>query len=450
MKRFYLLHYVPGALSASPAAWPRAILFTPLQGVFFRSPGNNKQTDNVPACGRFTSLWLAGNVKLPITNYPATKNSFKLLVSSLTFQNLIFSLSHLLIFPHSHLLTSSLHIDYLCKMILVTGGTGFLGGHLLMELIKTGVPVRALISEKRHPEKVLSVWKHYMKDGHSLMEKVEWFGADVSDKVSLSPAFEGVEKVYHCAAIVSFNPGMRRKMYEVNVTGTKHVVDLCLERKVKKLVHVSSISAIRSTINGEPATENDGWPIKSSSWYSKTKTMAEMEVWRGIVEGLDAVLVNPSVILGPGRWNTGSPRFFGVSYKGLKFYTHGITGYVDVRDVTAIMMKLMNSDITGERFILNAANLSFGEIFRKITHALGVKVPSIYATRFLTAIGWRAEFLKYLITGIPPVITKQSARTAHIQQSYSSKKIEKTLNYSFKPIDDTIREVAGMFLKEVC
>lgn len=335
-------------------------------------------------------------------------------------------------------------------MILVTGGTGFLGGHLILELIKSGIPVRALISENGHPEKVLSVWKHYVKDSHSLMKKVEWFKADISDKFSLSLAFENVERVYHCAAIVSFNPGMKKKMFEVNVTGTKHIVDLCLERKVKKLIHVSSISAIRSTINGEPATENDGWPLKSSSWYSKTKTLGEMEVWRGIVEGLDAVLVNPSVILGPGKWDTGSPRFFGVSYKGLLFYTYGTTGYVDVRDVTTIMLKLMNSDITGERFILNADNLSFREVFRKITQSLGVKAPFIYANRFLTAIGWRAEFIKNLIAGVPPVITKQSARTAHIHQSYSSKKIEETLNYTFRPIDVTIREVAGMFLKEVC
>ncbi len=335
-------------------------------------------------------------------------------------------------------------------MILVTGGTGFLGGHLLLELLKSDVPIRALISEKGDPTKVLSVWKHYMKDSRSMLDKVEWYAADISNKASLEPAFEGVNRVYHCAAIVSFNPGMKERMHEVNVLGTKNVVNLCMEKNVKKLIHVSSIAAVRSSINGEPAKETDGWPLKARSWYSKTKTMAEMEVWRGNVEGLNTVLVNPSVILGPGKWNTGSPRFFGVCYKGLRHFTRGITGFVDVRDVVQIITKLMGSDICGERFILNAANLSFEELFTKIANALNVKAPSVYAPPYLTGFAWRAEFVKHMLTGIPPVVTKQSARSAHLRQVYSSKKVEEMLDYSFRPIDETIKEVAGMFLKEVC
>ena len=189
-------------------------------------------------------------------------------------------------------------------------------------------------------------------------------------------------------------------------------------------------------------------PVKPGSWYSKTKTMAEMEAWRGYTEGLDTVIVNPSVILGPGKWDSGSPRFFRTSFKGLKFYTKGTTGFVDVRDVVQIMIKLMNSTISGERFILNAANMSFKDIFGKIASELGVKAPYINAGPFLTTLGWRFELVKYILTGIPPVITKQSARTSHKIQKYSAKKIEERLNCTFRPIDNTIKEVAEIFLKE--
>ncbi len=334
-------------------------------------------------------------------------------------------------------------------MILVTGGSGFLGGHLLLELLKSEAPVRALISEHGDPAKVLSVWKHYVKDSPSLLNKINWHAADISDKASLAPAFEGVDKVYHCAAVVSFNPGMRKKMYKVNVEGTKHVVDLCLGKSIKKMVHVSSIAAVRSTINGVPATEDDGWP-NARSWYSRTKTHAEMEVWRGVAEGLNAVVVNPSVILGPGNWNTGSPRIFGVCHKGLRFFTRGSTGFVDVRDVVKIMVALMDGDIAGKRFILNASNLSFEKLFRKIANALDIKAPGLYATPFITEVAWRMEFLKSLFTGIPPRITKQSARTAHLKDSYSSKKLEDMLGCTFASIDDTIREVAEMYRKGGC
>ncbi|MGD2035388.1 MAG: NAD-dependent epimerase/dehydratase family protein [Bacteroidales bacterium] len=333
-------------------------------------------------------------------------------------------------------------------MILVTGGTGFLGGHLLLELLKEDIPVRVLISENGHPEKVLSVWKHYTGNGASLLKKADWYAADISNKAMLEPAFEGVTKVYHCAALVSFNPGAKKKMHEINVLGTKNVVDLCLEHKIKKLVHVSSIAAVRSSLKGEPASESDGWPVMDRLWYSKTKTAAEMEVWRGETEGLETVTVNPSVMLGPGEWHSGSPRLFGVCYNGLKFYTHGTTGFVDVRDVAKIMVMLMKSNIRGERFILNAANLSFEEVFRKIARALKVKEPGSYAGPFLAGLAWRFEYLKHLLTGRPPVLTKDSAWSAHRRHAYSSKKVRETLGCNFRSIDETIGEVAEMFSEE--
>ncbi|MBA7529722.1 hypothetical protein ES705_21920 [subsurface metagenome] len=332
-------------------------------------------------------------------------------------------------------------------MVLVTGGTGFLGGHLLLELLNSETPLRALISEKGKPEKVLSVWKHYVKDPHKLLGRVEWISGDMMDRASLKEAFAGVEKVYHCAALVSFNPGMKRRMHEVNVQGTKHIVNLCIETNVWKLIHVSSIAAVRSSIDGNMAVEQDGYPIKPKSWYTRTKTMGEMEVWRGITEGLSAVVVNPSVILGPGKWNTGSPRVFSICHKGLKFYTRGSTGFVDVRDVVKIMIQLMDSDILNERFIVNAANLTYEEVFKKVADALRVKAPSMYASPFITELVWRGEFLKSLITKIPPRVTRQTARTAHAKQSYSAGKIEDRLGYTFASIDETEEICIGSVAK---
>jgi dihydroflavonol-4-reductase len=326
-------------------------------------------------------------------------------------------------------------------MILVTGGTGLLGTHLLPELINSGEKVRVLVREPDNSRKLLSVWRYYYKDPETLLKKIDWFRGDVGNKSDVYYALDNIEKVYHCAACVSFDRSKRMEMSKVNVQGTKNIVDMCLERNIKKLLHVSSIAAIGPG-NGEDAlTEENKWAINPKSAYSKTKTLAEYEVWRGMFEGLNAVIINPSVILGAGFTGQSSYRFFDTIYNGLKYYTNGVTGFVDVRDVVKIMIILMNSDIRDERFIVNGENLSYKELFIKISDAFGISPPEKHATKFMTSLAWKVEFLVSILTGKTPKITQQTASSAHHIQRYSSLKLKNHIGFSYTDIDDTIRDI---------
>lgn len=333
-------------------------------------------------------------------------------------------------------------------MILITGGTGLLGSHVLLRLLQDGQKVRAIVREGGKPEKALEVWKYYIPDAAAMLKKAEWFSTDISNKAKLTEAFEGIEQIYHCAALVSFDPRKKAEMVNVNVTGTRNIVDLSLENNIKKLVHVSSVAAIGNNSHHGEITEKDKWPVKPKSIYSKTKTDAELEVWRGIYEGLNAVIVNPSVILGPGLWQQSSARFFDVLYKGLKYYTSGATGFVDVVDVADAMIRLMNADVTGERYILNGANLSYQTLFEKIAKALKVNPPHRLASPAMITLAWRFEWLKSYLTGKSPLITRDSTASAQKQKTYSAKKIIEKTGLSFHNINDTIARIAEMYMNE--
>ena len=333
-------------------------------------------------------------------------------------------------------------------MILVTGGTGLLGSHLVLRLLQDGQKVRAIVREGGNPEKALQIWRYYIPDASARLNEVEWISTDICNKAKLAEAFDGVDHVYHCAAVVSFDPRKKAEMIDVNVKATRNIVDLSLERGIKKLVHVSTIAAIGNTGQKEEISEKDKWPVNARSIYAKTKTDAELEVWRGVYEGLNAVMVNPSIILGPGFWKESSARFYDVIYHGLKYYTSGCNGFVDVEDVTAAMIMLMNGKIKAERFILNGANLSFQNFFEKVANALKVKVPGRKATPLMTALAWRFEWLKSGITGKPPLITRSSAASSQTRRLYSASKIKEMTGITFRNIDDTITRIADLYLKD--
>jgi len=333
-------------------------------------------------------------------------------------------------------------------MIVVTGGTGLLGGHLLLKLAEEKTAVRVIIRKGTDPKKVFAIWKHYPVDPQSLLSRFEWFEADLNNKAEIPNAFENATQVYHCAALVSFGYGHRQIMWETNVDATANIVTYLQELSGVKMVHVSSIAAIGPIMSNGQYNEQSGWPVKCKSMYEKTKTRGELEVWRGVTEGLNAVIVNPSIILGPAKWNTSTARIFDVIFKGLWFYTRGINGYVDARDVADAMILLMESQISGERFILNACNISFFDLFNKISVALHVKPPKIVANPFMTSLAWQAEFIRRLITGGEPVITRISMRSAHAKQYYSAAKIGSQLPFTFRDIDETIRHTAKCYLKE--
>ncbi|TCI92309.1 NAD-dependent epimerase/dehydratase family protein [Tenacibaculum sp. M341] len=334
-------------------------------------------------------------------------------------------------------------------MILVTGGTGLVGSHLLYELTQNNDNIIAIYRTEKKLQSVEKVFSYYTENIDSLFGKIKWIKADITDIPSLKPVFSNpITQVYHCAALVSFKPKDYYLMREVNINGTANIVNFSIDANVQKLCFVSSIAAVGDPINNEVITEKKEWVHDNNkSGYSITKHGAEMEVWRGSQEGLDVVIVNPGVILGSGFFNEGSGKLFSQINSGLKFYTEGMTGFVGVKDVVKAMIQLTASEIKNERFILVSENASFKDVFHKISDALNVKKPSIKIGKFATAIFWRVDWLVCKITGKDPILTKNSARSSHIKDVYSSEKIKDSIQFSFEKIADVINDVSADFKK---
>ena len=338
------------------------------------------------------------------------------------------------------------------KLVLVTGATGMLGARLVFDLIEKGFRVRAIYRNKKRIDQFKENIAYYTDKVEEYNSKVEWFEANVLEYSSLFSALKGIDMVYHCAAMVSFLPADKSLMYETNINGTANLVNACLENRIIKICHVSSIAALGKTENGELINEETAWiPEKNLSGYSISKFHSEMEIWRGINEGLEAVIVNPSVILGPGEWHTGSPAFFNNVNKGMKFFTMGITGFVDVRDVSAAMLLLCNDEnwekSKSNRFLLNATNITYKELFTSIAHALKVKAPTLNANKILLEIAWRAAWLAGKLTRQKPLITKYSVASASKISEFDGSKISKLFGFKYRPIDITIDEIGQMIIK---
>ena len=333
-------------------------------------------------------------------------------------------------------------------MILVTGATGLVGSHLLYELIKKGENVKALYRNQQKINSVKKVFSYYDDEADNLLKKITWVEGDILDLYSLNEAFEGVTKVYHCAAIVSFSD--KNKLINENVQGTENVVNRCLDHNIEKLCHVSSIATLGGTVNGDLISENTKWnSTKNHSPYAVSKFKSEMIVWRAIQEGLNAVIVNPSVIIGPGFWNSGSGSLFTRAAKGVKFYTTGSTGFIDVRDVVKAMIQLMENEISAERFILNSENVNYKDLFEIVAAAMNVTKPKKQATRkMLTFI----SALEHIISKIgikKRELTKDVVRASFSKSNYSNEKIKGAIKIEFIPVKKSIQETAEKFKQEL-
>ena len=337
-------------------------------------------------------------------------------------------------------------------MILVTGGTGLVGSHLLYKLVSNNEPVRAIYRRKHKLDAVKKVFSYYSDNAESLYNKIEWVDANLIDTTSLEPAFKSITYVYHCAAFVSFEPDKYHELRKINIIGTANIVNLCIANAVKKLCYISSIAAIGHNENPEKLiTENTEWnPEEDNSVYAITKYGAEIEVWRGTQEGVDAVIVNPGIILGPGFWKGGgSSSLFKQIYKGFKYYTHGTTGYIDVWDVINIMHQLMHSGIKNERYILISENLSFKDFQDKTAKALGVNPAKKEASKLILEIGWRLDWLNHKLFGKRRKLSKQVAQTARNKTIYDNSKIKTALNFEFNSVEYSINKVSNYFLDDL-
>jgi len=332
-------------------------------------------------------------------------------------------------------------------MILVTGGTGLVGSHLLYELVQAGEKPIALKRSSSDISRLNIVFSHYSVNADQLCQNIKWIDGDILDYQSVLDAMEGITQVYHCAASVSFQASDKNTLVNTNIEGTTNVVNAALENKIEKLVHVSSIGALGRADTTGLVTEETHWNNKKSSVYSTSKYHAEMEVWRGVAEGLNAVIVNPSIILGPGDWKSGSSKLFSTMYNGLKFYSMGTNGFVDVTDVAKSMIRLMDSNISGERFILNSENISYKNFFHWMAESLEVNPPPFKASKFLSGIGWRLLWLKGIITGKKSTITKETAETANQVYKYSNKKIIEKTGINFISVKESVRKNSKIFLQ---
>ncbi len=326
------------------------------------------------------------------------------------------------------------------KRVLVTGSTGFTGSHLLRYLVKYTPHEIFAIKRINSPMNLVE----------EVADKVTWLEGDITDEFFLDEVFsKNMQQVYHCAAVVSFDPRDREKMFAINATGTANIVNAALHHGIEKMVHVSSIAAIGRVKNEPTVSESNKWqrsPLNSQ--YAISKYQAEQEVWRGISEGLNAAIVNPSIILGAQFWEHGTGKLFTQVAKGLKFYTTGSTGYVDVRDVVTFMVKLMASNINDKRFILNGENMFYKTLFENIAKVLNKKPATIPVNSFLRGLAWRIESLRTLFSDRRPLITKETAKLSATTFYFDNTQSLKLFpDFSYTPIQKTIEVTGELFLK---
>ncbi|MDC0230440.1 NAD-dependent epimerase/dehydratase family protein [Aureispira] len=320
--------------------------------------------------------------------------------------------------------------------VLVTGGTGFVGSYILRYLLQKGYHVKAL---RRSSSSMYLV--------SDIEDQVEWVEGDILDVPFLESALKGVNHVYHAAAVTSSNSKQFSQMLKVNAEGTGNIVNASLYVGIDKFIHLSSVAALGKRAHQLNVDENSHWEnSKQNSNYAISKFKAECEVWRGVQEGLNANIINPSVIIGAGHWNSGSCRLFKNAINGLKYYPQGGSGFVDVRDVARIAIALMESNISGERYILNAQNCSYKDFFSMASLALGKAPPLQKENPLMIATLWRLDWLLSKLFMPTPFFTKNIVKTSKRTSCYINKKIKRDLNYEFISVSESIKEIAAVFL----
>ena len=319
------------------------------------------------------------------------------------------------------------------KQIFITGATGLLGSHLIKQLLHQNKNIKAL----------------YRNEIPFNNANIEWIKGDLFDIVLLEESLNNVDEVYHCAGKVSFNPKQKQQLFKTNVEGTANIVNACLNTGVKKLLHVSSVSALGRIRVNTIINEEMQWSEETSnSVYGESKYLAELEVWRGVGEGLNAVIVNPAIILGAANWNNGSTEIFKKVYEEFPYYSEGVTGFVDVDDVVNAMIALMEIDVCAERFIISAENISYKELFDMIAECFHKKSPYKKVTPFMASVVWRAAAIKSFFTGKAPFITKETARTALTKRYFDNSKLLKALpSFSYTPLKQSVEKICTELLQ---
>lgn len=334
-------------------------------------------------------------------------------------------------------------------MNLITGATGLIGAHVALALLEQGKPVTAIKRAGSDTQKTKHLFSYYTSNYEALFGRISWVDADILDIYSLLDAFEGIHTVYHCAGFVSFNAKDKAQLQKTNAEGTSNVVNACLEKNIPHLVHVSSIATLQNPDIKTKIDETVYWKSSPRAHdYAISKYNGEREVWRGIEEGLNATIVNPGFVIGPGFWEQGSGRLFSQLYKGMPFYTRGTTSYIDARDVAQIMIRLADEKIYNRRFVLTEGNYPFRQIFDWAAEGFGKKKPSMEAGPFLLSLAKAGDALRSGLTGAVRVVTKETIQAALDTNTYDNSLIKKTLDYKFIPMKESIAFSCGCLLKD--
>jgi nucleoside-diphosphate-sugar epimerase len=325
------------------------------------------------------------------------------------------------------------------EKVLVTGGTGFLGAYIIRELVSRGYSVRGIRRKNQLPFFIPP----------SFFQKVEWVEGDILDIAGLEDAMSGVNAVIHAAAMVSLIAREKSAMFKTNIEGTTNLVNAALAQNMKRLIHVSSVAVLGRSDQGQMLSEGEQWgKINLNTNYAISKYYGEMEVWRAIGEGLNAAIVNPSTIIGYGDWNVSSCAIFKHVYRESPWYTNGVNGFVSVEDAAKAIVLLMESDISGERFILSAENWPFRQLLDTIADGFLKKHPWIEAGNLSAQFAWRFDKIRSMLTGGRPLLTKESARLARDKTYFDNSKILSFFpGFTFKPLRDSLTEACTAYLQ---
>lgn len=335
-------------------------------------------------------------------------------------------------------------------MNLITGATGIVGAHVALQLLLQNKTVIAIKREGSDVSKTKKLFSYYTSEADVLFNKVKWINADVNDIYSLLDALDGIDTVYHCAGFVSFNSKDNKQMHRVNSEGTANMVNACLEKNINSLCHVSSIATLQNPDIKMNIDESVYWKSSpSASDYAISKYNGEREVWRGIEEGLKAVIVNPGIILSPGFWSQSSGKLIQSCYKGNPFYTTGSSASIDAKDVATCMIKLIEGKHFNQRFILIENNHSFKEILILIHKALGKNEPSIMAGKTILTLGRLFDGIHSRISGKEQLITKETVIAGMDENSYKNDRIKAALDYKFIPLQDTAKFICQSYLNDI-
>ncbi|WP_438961510.1 NAD-dependent epimerase/dehydratase family protein [Nonlabens sp.] len=332
-------------------------------------------------------------------------------------------------------------------MILVTGGTGLVGGHLLYRFRESGIPTRALYRDLNSIDKTRAIFNSYGAGKDALVDEIEWVQGDILEIPSLEEAMQGITQVYHCAAIIDGAPFWNMK--NVNVTGTSNVINVAHFYNVEKLCYVSSIATLGDPIGNKAINEEDFFNLDAkNSNYAISKYGGEMEAWRATQEGLKVIIVNPGVILGEGNWNSGSGKLFSQTLKKQPFYTDGSSGFIDVRDVTTAMIELMKSDIKNERFILVQSSYKYKKILSEISKNLGKNPPKIKIAKWVLYIISGARKIGHWL-GFNRGLERATVKSLTTHSIYDGSKITSAVNFKYSSIPETIKRVSNYYLGSI-